>query len=658
MFNQTSPITLTAIQTKVRRGLMGMRRTIAIKGAEWANRHFRLAAGSSQEEGFWETLPLQVVPLNMMCNRAISELTMQKSARVGWSKLVIAANSCLHAQFKTNTVIYVPTESDAKNISVTEIDAAWQEMPIMHQIFPALFAKDHRNTVSYKQGTGWSLHVLGTSTPRNMRALTKGALFGDEIDGWDWEVGKEGNPIDLARMRLEGAAFPMARWGTTPTNTGESHVERLMVKMELTFRFYLPCPHCGTEQVLEWGSKEDKHGFKWDNTQPSIEKKSKTVYYSCVHCDDPIYYKHLYKMELAGRWIAEDGTWTRDGHEFFDIDDNPEPTPSSVGIHIWSGYNTKLSAGWRGIVRDFLNKKDDPSQLKTFVNLTLGELWDGENGEKLDWEHLKSRREIWWAESRTSNPVPERAVVLTGGIDTQDDRIELFVWAWGPGEECWFVEHIVLLGDLSSQVLKDAAGKALYRTYKKRSGQVMDVQLWCWDAMGHKTDDVYQMSRTHGVMWVIPIQGENQYGKPIQNFPRKKNNKKVYLTRLGTDGIKQRLYSRLGLTPKGDEPVPGCVHFPLDDDIAGDEFFKQLCSANKKLEHDKSGRQVWRWVKQYHPFDEALDGWVYAYAALNILTQRFGLELEEPQTPQPQEQLQTPGLSIAELAARLKGGSR
>jgi len=101
---------------------MGMKRTIAIKGAEWANKHFRLAAGSSQEEGFWETLPLQVVPLNMMCNRAIAELTMQKSARVGWSKLVIAANTCLHAQFKTNSVIYVPTESDAKNISVTEIE--------------------------------------------------------------------------------------------------------------------------------------------------------------------------------------------------------------------------------------------------------------------------------------------------------------------------------------------------------------------------------------------------------------------------------------------------------------------------------------------------------------------------------------------------------
>lgn len=634
--------------------MAALSRAAPIKASEWANKHFRLAAGSSQEEGFWETLPLQVVPLNMMCNRAITEIAFQKSARVGWTKLIVAADSCLHAQFKTNSVIYVSTESDAKNLSVSEIDAAWQEMPIMHRIFPALFAKDQNNTVTYKKGIGWALHILGTSTPRNMRALTKGALFGDEIDGWDWEVGKEGNPIDLAYKRLEGAAFPMARWGTTPTNKGESHIERLMARMELTFRFYLPCPHCGTEQVLEWGSKETKYGFKWDHSQPTLNAKAKSVYYECIGCDEPILYQHLYKMELAGRWMAEDGTWTKDGHAFFDEAGNPAPTPTSVGIHIWSGYNTKLSEGWRGIVKEFLKKKDDPTRLKTFVNLSLGELWEGENGDKLDWEVLKLRREIWWSGKRVDNPVPDRAVVLTGGIDTQDDRIEMFVWAWGAGEECWLVSHIVLLGDLSTQVLKDAAGRMLYQTYKKRSGEAMDVKLWCWDAMGHKTDDVYEMSRRYGVMWVIPIQGENQYGKPIQNFPRKKNNKKVYLTRLGTDGIKQRLYSRLSLMPNGTEPVPGCIHFPLDDELANDEFFKQLCSAAKKLEYDKSGREVWRWIKQYHAFDEALDGWNYAYAALNILVQKFGLALDEPQ---PIQTVSKPARSgIAALAERLKGG--
>ncbi|EHU0328762.1 phage terminase large subunit family protein [Vibrio vulnificus] len=652
MSNPISPITLTAIRKSVRRGLTVLKKTPPISGAEWANKHYRLASGSSQEEGAWVTLPFQVAILNMMCNRSIRRLAFQKSARIGWSKMMIAAVTCLLHQYKANTVIYQPTDDDAKNFCIDEIDGAWTDMPIIRQIFPYLFAKDQNNTTKKKVGLGWILDILGAATPKNMRRITKTALFGDEVDGWDWELGKEGDPISLARTRLEGAAFPMERWGTTPTNRGESHIERLMLEMNITFRFYLPCPYCDYEQVLEWGSKDTPSGMKWDNTRHNIEEKARTAHYQCCNCHQAIYYPQLKAMELKGRWKAEDLTWTQDGEHFFDSEDNPIPVPVSVGIHCWAAYNTTMTDGWVGLVREYLTRYKDPAKLKTFVNVFLGELWEGENGDKLDWEELKSRREIWWAGDRSSNPVPDRATVLTGGIDTQDDRIEMFVWAWGAGEECWLIDHIVLLGDLSSQVLKDAATRKLHSTYKKRNGIEMDVRLWCWDAMGHKTDDVYEMSRRNGVMWVIPIQGENQYGKPIQNFPRKKNVKKVYLTRLGTDGIKQRLYSRLCLAPKGSEPVPGCVHFPLDEELASDEFFKQLCSANKKLEHDRNGRKVWRWIKQYHAFDEALDGWNYAYAALNILVQKFGYVLDEPEPVQVSKKTS----SIAELAARLKGG--
>lgn len=628
-----------------------MRRNPPVSGTDWANEHYRLASGSSQEEGAWVTLPFQVAILNMICNRSIRRLAFQKSARIGWTKMLVAAVCCLLHQYKTNTVIYQPTDDDAKNFTIDEIDGAWEDMPIMRKIFNYLFARDQNNTTKKKVGIGWVLDILGAGTPKNMRRITKAALFGDEVDGWDWELGKEGDPISLARTRLQGAAFPMERWGTTPTNAGESHIEKLMAEMDLTFRFYLPCPHCNHEQVLEWGSPDVDYGFKWDDSQPSIELKAKSAYYCCIGCKQAIYYRSLLSMERKGRWIAEDFTWTKDGLRFYDIDNNPVLTPVSVGIHCWAAYNPKMTDGWVGLVREFLQKKNDPSKLKTFINLILGELWEGEHRDKLDWEVLHGRREIWWKGERKDNPVPDRAVVLTGGIDTQDDRIEMYVWAWGAQEECWLVDHIVLLGDLSSEVLKDAAGQQLHNQYLKQSGESMDVRLWCWDAMGHKTDDVYEMSRRYGVMWVIPIQGENQYGKPIQNFPRKKTSKKVYLTRLGTDGLKARLYGRLGITPKNGEPTPGCIHFPVDDQIAGDEFFKQLCSATKKQEIQKSGRRVWRWIKQYHPFDEALDGWNYAHAALNILVQKFGLKLEEPKI-----QVAKSKGGLKALAERFNGG--
>ncbi|WP_246856275.1 terminase gpA endonuclease subunit [Vibrio crassostreae] len=639
----------------VQRGLSVMKKVLPISGSEWCDKHFRLPAGSSQTAGQWTTMPLQIVPLNMMCNRNIRAVTFQKSARIGYSKMLVGAVSCLQAQYGTSIVIYQPTEDDAKDFTVDEIDAAWEEMPIMRKIFPYLFANNEKNTTKKKVGAGWILDIKGAHTPKNMRRLTKGALFGDEVDGWIWQFAKEGSPIKPARKRLDGAAFPMERWGTTPTISGESHIEILMSEMDLTFRFYLPCPHCSHEQVLVWGDKDSKYGFKWDSSKSSITAKSRTAHYCCIKCEEKIHYNQLAAMEKAGRWIAEDGTWTRNGENFFSESNMPEPTPQRVGIHCWAGYSTNLSFGWIGLVEEFLSCGNDPAKLQPFINLVLGELWEGDNRDKLEWETLQTRREIWWKGNRQDNPVPDRASVLTGGIDTQDDRVEMFVWAWGKGEECWLIDHIVLLGDLSSDELKKAAGEKLYNQYKKANGEIMDVRLWCWDAMGHKTDDVYEMSRRHGSLWVIPIQGENQYGKAIANFPRKKNSKKVYLTRLGTDGIKARLYGRLGLqpSPKG-EAVPGCIHFPVDDAICGDEFFKQLCSASKKLEIKKNGQRAWRWVKQYHPFDEALDGWNYAHAALNILVQRFGFVLTEPD-PLPQSSSPKTS-SIRAAAERLKGG--
>lgn len=627
-----------------------MMRETPVTGSEWCDKHFRLPAGSSQTAGQWTTMPLQVVPLNMMCNRAIRCVTWQKSARIGYSKVLVGASTCLQAQFGTNTLIYQPTEEDAKDFTIDEIDAAWEEMPIMPKIFPALHAKNEKNTVKKKVGLGWTLDVKGAGTPKNMRRMTKGALFGDEVDGWDWELGKEGSPIKLARTRLEGAAFPMERWGTTPTVAGESHIEVLMAQMDLTFRFYLPCPHCGHEQVLVWGDKDSKHGMKWDNTKHSKRAKAKTAHYCCIGCDDKFYYQQLASMQEKGRWIAEDGTWTTNGIDFFSSENEKEDTPRTVGIHCWAGYSLNLSEGWIGLVDEFLGCGKDPTKLKPFINLVLGELWEGDNKDRPDWEIIKrTNSSVWWKGERRSAPVPDQAQVLTGGIDTQDDRVEMSIFAWGLGEECWLVEHIIVDGDLSQQVTKDACKKFISRTYKKTDGTTMSVDRWCWDAMGHKTDDVYAMSRDLGVLKVIPIQGANKYGKPYATWPKKKNDKKVYLTTVGTDNAKALIYGRLSIPYDSSKSTnPGYIHFPADENLCTEQYFKQLCSGNKKLEI-KNGRRVFRWHCGYS-CDEALDCWVYAYAALRLHIDRFYFVFDEDKKSSKPK-----GKSLAELAAALSG---
>ena len=43
--------------------------------------------------------------------------------------------------------------------------------------------------------------------------------------------------------------------------------------------------------------------------------------------------------------------------------------------------------------------------------------------------------------------IPSRALVLTCGVDVQDDRLEATVYGWGKGAESWAILHRVFEGD-------------------------------------------------------------------------------------------------------------------------------------------------------------------------------------------------------------------
>ncbi|WP_407242666.1 terminase gpA endonuclease subunit [Escherichia coli] len=89
---------------------------------------------------------------------------------------------------------------------------------------------------------------------------------------------------------------------------------------------------------------------------------------------------------------------------------------------------------------------------------------------------------------------------------------------------------------------------------------------------------------------VIPIKGASVYGKPVASMPRKRNKNGVYLTEIGTDTAKEQIYNRFTLTPEGDEPLPGAVHFPNNPDIFDLTEAQQL-TAEEQVEKWVDGRK-------------------------------------------------------------------
>lgn len=224
-----------------------------------------------------------------------------------------------------------------------------------------------------------------------------------------------------------------------------------------------------------------------------------------------------------------------------------------------------------------------------------------------------------------------RGLTLMGSIDTQDDRYEGRVWAFGLGEEAWLVDKWVLMGDPASEELRKKVRLKVRQQYVRGDGAKMGVERWCWDSGGHYTDEVYAESRALGDTWVIPVKGANVPGKPIANWPKSRNAKKVYLTEVGTENAKELIYSRLKIQPNtSGVPVPGCVHFPANDDICGEDELKQLTAETKELKIEK-GRRVYRWTAKGRR-NEALDCFVYALGEGAIVDLAPG---EEPMVANP-----------------------
>ncbi|MDP1045497.1 phage terminase large subunit family protein, partial [Klebsiella pneumoniae] len=74
----------------------------------------------------------------------------------------------------------------------------------------------------------------------------------DEVDGYPvMGAGKEGDQIKLGIKRTESFWNRKIIMGSTPTVKGESRIEKSYANSDQR-KYFVPCPHCGEYQVLEW----------------------------------------------------------------------------------------------------------------------------------------------------------------------------------------------------------------------------------------------------------------------------------------------------------------------------------------------------------------------------------------------------------------------
>jgi phage terminase large subunit GpA-like protein len=333
----------------------------------------------------------------------------------------------------------------------------------------------------------------------------------------------------------------------------------------------VPCPDCDEYQVLSWKN------VHWQKDDPQ------SAGYACPHCGSFWNDAMRYNAVKRGKWIAS------------------APFKGIAGFHLSGLYSpwTPLSQA----VADFLAAKKEPMRLKTWINTYLGETWE-EDGDGVEDEQILGR------DSFDRNEMPDGVVLITAGIDTQDDRLEVEIVGWGRDQESWSLDYRTIYGDPSSPQVWGQLDAVLSETWDHPRGIEMPIRCACIDSGGHHTNAVYVFVKPREGRRIFAIKGVGGEGKPQVGKPSKNNRQSVRLFPVGVDGIKELVYSRLKIR----EPGPGYCHFP---EGRGDEYFLQL-TAEKMVTRFKKGYKRREWV-QTRPRNEALDCRVYAIAALAIM---------------------------------------
>lgn len=571
--------------------------------SQWADEN-RVLPNVTAEPGPWRTsrVPyLKDVMDDLSTSSPVERVVLMKCAQSAGTEAALNAIGCWIDRSPGVIMMVWPTIDMLHRNSRTRIDPLFETPCLREKVAPAK-SRDGGNTLDMKRFPNGELIMTGANSPTGLRSTAARYLIFDEVDAYLGDVGNEGDPIDLAvRRATTFAGRSKQLLISTPSVKGFSRIEKAFLESDQR-KFFIPCPHCGEHFSPEW------RDIRWPEGEP------RNAFMCCPACDGRIEHHEKQGLLQKGEWRP---TVETDGR--------------IKGYHITGMISAFTS--WADMAETFLASKADASRLQVWVNTVLGEPFEDRSSTPLVGDALAERGEDWGEE------VPEGVALITAGVDTQNDRLEVEVVGWGKDEESWSLAYSVIPGDTSRpEVWAELDKLLLKRFFHSRNMPDMPISAACVDSGGHRTGAVmdFTAGRMNRRVWAIKgMAGEARPPWPPRP-PKTREGKNRHLHIVGVDGLKDQFHRQLRIEEKAG---PGVCHFPDDRDptwyagLVSERCVRRWIGGRPKLEwkHDPGVR------------NEPLDCRVYAMAALYGLKSQ-GVRLADAVRKLSEFELRTDGL--------------
>jgi phage terminase large subunit GpA-like protein len=589
---RTSPEGFDALGRAFTAGLRMFLPPVALTLSEWADRFAFIPKETSANPGRFRTdfAEYQREPMDAVTDPSIETIVSMWAAQTGKTQCLEINPIGYFSHWEPAPMLSVQASlGEAEKFSKNRIAKTIRDTPVLRKLFPSPRSRDSGNTLLNKEFPGGMLVIAGANAPAGLASNPIRVVILGEVDRYEDSAGTEGDPVDLAVKRATTFWNRKILLSSTPHIKNLSRIEKAMQSSD-NRRYFVPCPHCGEMQILEWPR------LKWTSTKPTDPTEPARVldwYYVCVNgCEIREFSKH--EMIRRGQWRAT--TKSVDG--------------KTAGFHLNALYSPVLD--WLTIIQEWLEAQGSLERMKVFVNTRLAETWEI-RGTGANMSELEKRREDY------KQLLPAGVLCLTAGVDTQDDRLECSVIGWGLDDERWVIEHRQFFGDPALPDTDPASPWYALRDYlqiewEHAYGVTMRVQCALIDSGGHHTERVYDFTRKHELRHWHAIVGRPGIGKVLLSTGNKVGPYKTLLYTVGVDTAKEDIFTSFRVAKVGS----GYCHFAID---LPEDYFRQV-TAEKLVKTVKDFVTRMEWVKTGQR-NEALDCFVYARAALQVRKTNF-----------------------------------
>ena len=545
--------------------------------SQWADEYRRLSPEASAEPGRWNTdrAPYQRAIMDAVNDARCEDIIIMSSAQVGKTELILNIIGYYIDYDPSPILTLQPTLEMAQTFSKDRLAPMLRDTPALKGKVKDARSRDSGNTILHKTFPGGHITMVGANSAAGLASRPIKVVLMDEVDRYPASAGTEGDPIKLAEKRTTTFWNRKKIKVSTPTIKGRSPIEKEFLTSSME-EWNVPCPCCGKYQPYEWGR----------------------IHFSDVTMECKFCLEHISERD----WKSNPGKWVA-----------AKENNKKRGFHL-----NELASPWKHweeIIEDFKEadrdrKQGDIEKLKTFVNTALGEPWE-ERGEAADDNVLLSRRERYNAD------LPDGVLLVTAGVDVQDDRFEVEITGWGKGYESWGILYKKIKCNLEHEEAWDKLEQFLDTELYFENGNSLLIAATCIDTGGHFTSEAYKFLKKmeRKQKKIFGIKGMGGEGIPLINKISTNNVEKVRIFILGVDSGKEILMTRLKTVDEG----PGYCHFPINADRGYDETYIKGLTSEQRVVSVKDNRATLKWVKKSGTRNEPLDLRNYSTAAAEIL---------------------------------------